>query len=214
MPSFFSVCPEANISLHHDHSILHPPLPSLTPDSASQAGENVQEPLPPEPPGLQPSPRRPQDCSSLPVSFTVRGIQRVRGTGLAERGALPRPQWLCPLSRAVILSAEALALRRAKQAQRRAQQAPLQLSKEQKELVQTLLGAHTRHVGTMFDQFVQFRVRTDRGFGLKCDPKGARGRWPEGKTSPGPQYRQAPRPGTLPRQGWRDPWDPSRSFRL
>uniref|UniRef100_A0A8C0SJ00 Nuclear receptor subfamily 1 group I member 3 n=2 Tax=Canis lupus familiaris TaxID=9615 RepID=A0A8C0SJ00_CANLF len=57
----------------------------------------------------------------------------------------------------MILSAEALALRRAKQAQRRAQQAPLQLSKEQKELVQTLLGAHTRHVGTMFDQFVQFR---------------------------------------------------------
>ncbi|XP_077743372.1 nuclear receptor subfamily 1 group I member 3 isoform X2 [Canis aureus] len=57
----------------------------------------------------------------------------------------------------MILSAEALALRRAKQAQRRAQQAPLQLSKEQKELVQTLLGAHTRHVGSMFDQFVQFR---------------------------------------------------------
>ncbi|KAM8897101.1 nuclear receptor subfamily 1 group I member 3 [Lycaon pictus] len=57
----------------------------------------------------------------------------------------------------MILSAKALALRRAKQAQRRAQQAPLQLSKEQKELVQTLLGAHTRHVGTMFDQFVQFR---------------------------------------------------------
>uniref|UniRef100_A0A8C0P0F5 Nuclear receptor subfamily 1 group I member 3 n=1 Tax=Canis lupus familiaris TaxID=9615 RepID=A0A8C0P0F5_CANLF len=57
----------------------------------------------------------------------------------------------------MILSAEALALRRAKQAQRRAQQAPLQLSKEQKELVQTLLGAHTRHVRTMFDQFVQFR---------------------------------------------------------
>ncbi|XP_062960277.1 nuclear receptor subfamily 1 group I member 3 isoform X7 [Cynocephalus volans] len=57
----------------------------------------------------------------------------------------------------MILSAEALALRRAKQAQRRAQQKPMQLSKEQKELVQTLLGAHTRHVGTMFDQFVQFR---------------------------------------------------------
>uniref|UniRef100_A0A8C6AVQ4 Nuclear receptor domain-containing protein n=1 Tax=Monodon monoceros TaxID=40151 RepID=A0A8C6AVQ4_MONMO len=29
---------------------------------------------------------------------------------------------------------------------------------EEKELVQTLLGAQTRHVGTMFDQFVQFRV--------------------------------------------------------
>ncbi|KAF5918308.1 hypothetical protein HPG69_006091 [Diceros bicornis minor] len=57
----------------------------------------------------------------------------------------------------MILSAEALALRRAKQAQRRAQQAPTQLSKEQKELVQILLGAHNRHVGTMFDQFVQFR---------------------------------------------------------
>ncbi|XP_064333989.1 nuclear receptor subfamily 1 group I member 3 isoform X2 [Camelus dromedarius] len=51
----------------------------------------------------------------------------------------------------------ALALRRARQAQRRAQQASMQLSKEQKELVQTLLGAHTRHVGPMFHQFVQFR---------------------------------------------------------
>ncbi|XP_042831691.1 nuclear receptor subfamily 1 group I member 3 isoform X1 [Panthera tigris] len=57
----------------------------------------------------------------------------------------------------MILSAEALALRRAKQAQRRAQRAPSQLSDKQKELVRTLLGAHTRHVGTMFDQFVQFR---------------------------------------------------------
>uniref|UniRef100_A0A8C3WRL1 Nuclear receptor subfamily 1 group I member 3 n=1 Tax=Catagonus wagneri TaxID=51154 RepID=A0A8C3WRL1_9CETA len=57
----------------------------------------------------------------------------------------------------MILSAEALALRRARQAQRRAQQASLQLSKEQEALVQILLGAHTRHMGTMFDQFVQFR---------------------------------------------------------
>uniref|UniRef100_A0A8C4M2Q5 Nuclear receptor subfamily 1 group I member 3 n=1 Tax=Equus asinus TaxID=9793 RepID=A0A8C4M2Q5_EQUAS len=57
----------------------------------------------------------------------------------------------------MILSSEALALRRAKQAQRRAQQAPTQLSKEQKELVQILLGAHNRHLGTMFEQFVQFR---------------------------------------------------------
>lgn len=57
----------------------------------------------------------------------------------------------------MILSAEALALRRARQAQRRAQKAPLQLSQQQKELVQTLLGAHTRHMGPMFDQFVQFR---------------------------------------------------------
>nr|XP_005909278.1 PREDICTED: nuclear receptor subfamily 1 group I member 3 isoform X5 [Bos mutus] len=57
----------------------------------------------------------------------------------------------------MILSAEALALRRARQSQRRAQQASMQLSKEQKELVRTLLGAHARHVGTMFDQFVQFR---------------------------------------------------------
>lgn len=60
----------------------------------------------------------------------------------------------------VILSAEALALRRARQAQRRAQKASLQLNQQQKELVQTLLGAHTRHVGPMFDQFVQFKVRT------------------------------------------------------
>uniref|UniRef100_A0A8D1FAM7 Nuclear receptor subfamily 1 group I member 3 n=2 Tax=Sus scrofa TaxID=9823 RepID=A0A8D1FAM7_PIG len=57
----------------------------------------------------------------------------------------------------MILSAEVLALRRARQVQRRAQQASLQLSKEQKALVQILLGAHTRHMGTMFDQFVQFR---------------------------------------------------------
>uniref|UniRef100_A0A7N5JU77 Nuclear receptor subfamily 1 group I member 3 n=1 Tax=Ailuropoda melanoleuca TaxID=9646 RepID=A0A7N5JU77_AILME len=61
------------------------------------------------------------------------------------------------MKKEMILSAEALAARRAKQAQRRAQQAPAQLSKAQQELVQTLLGAHTRHVGTMFDQFVQFR---------------------------------------------------------
>ncbi|KAI5940668.1 nuclear receptor subfamily 1 group I member 3 isoform X1 [Manis javanica] len=57
----------------------------------------------------------------------------------------------------MILSAEALALRRARQARRRAQCAPMLLSKEQKELVRTLLGAHTRHMGAMFDQFVQFR---------------------------------------------------------
>ncbi|XP_037067165.1 nuclear receptor subfamily 1 group I member 3 isoform X1 [Peromyscus leucopus] len=57
----------------------------------------------------------------------------------------------------MILSAEALALRRARQAQRRAQKASLQMSQEQKELVQTLLGAHTRHVVPMFDQFVKFR---------------------------------------------------------
>lgn len=62
----------------------------------------------------------------------------------------------------MILSAEVLALRRARQVQRRAQQASLQLSKEQKALVQILLGAHTRHMGTMFDQFVQFRVSTYR----------------------------------------------------
>ncbi|XP_077012795.1 nuclear receptor subfamily 1 group I member 3 [Tamandua tetradactyla] len=56
----------------------------------------------------------------------------------------------------MILSAEALAQRRAKRAQRRAQQAPMQLSKEQEELIQTFLKAHTRHVGTMFEQFVKF----------------------------------------------------------
>ncbi|XP_045732725.1 nuclear receptor subfamily 1 group I member 3 [Mirounga angustirostris] len=61
------------------------------------------------------------------------------------------------MKKEMILSAEALAQRRAKQAQRRAQWAPVQLSKGQQELVQTLLGAHARHVGTMFDQFVQFR---------------------------------------------------------
>lgn len=57
----------------------------------------------------------------------------------------------------MILSAEALALRRARQAQRRAQQTSIQLSKEQKELIQILLEAHTRHMGTVFDQFVNFR---------------------------------------------------------
>uniref|UniRef100_G3SN44 Nuclear receptor subfamily 1 group I member 3 n=1 Tax=Loxodonta africana TaxID=9785 RepID=G3SN44_LOXAF len=57
----------------------------------------------------------------------------------------------------VILSTEALALRRAKQAQRRAERTPVHLSKEQKKLVQILLGAHTRHIGTVFDQFVRFR---------------------------------------------------------
>nr|XP_021502799.1 nuclear receptor subfamily 1 group I member 3 isoform X2 [Meriones unguiculatus] len=57
----------------------------------------------------------------------------------------------------MILSAEALALRRARQARRRAQKASLQLSQEQKELVQTLLGAHTRHMGSTFDQFVKFK---------------------------------------------------------
>lgn len=73
----------------------------------------------------------------------------------------------------MILSAEALAQRRAKQAQRRAQWAAVQLSKGQQELVQTLLGAHARHVGTMFDQFVQFRVRLYMDFGLKGDQRGA-----------------------------------------
>ncbi|XP_023555556.1 nuclear receptor subfamily 1 group I member 3 isoform X2 [Octodon degus] len=57
----------------------------------------------------------------------------------------------------MILSPEALALRRARQAQRRAQQAAPQMSNKQKEMVQTLLEAHTRHMGTMFEQFVQFR---------------------------------------------------------
>ncbi|XP_047561253.1 nuclear receptor subfamily 1 group I member 3 isoform X3 [Lutra lutra] len=61
------------------------------------------------------------------------------------------------MKKEMILSAEALAARRAKQAQRRARQVPAQLSKEQEELVRTLLGAHSRHVGTMFNQFVQFR---------------------------------------------------------
>nr|XP_020827693.1 nuclear receptor subfamily 1 group I member 3 isoform X2 [Phascolarctos cinereus] len=57
----------------------------------------------------------------------------------------------------MILSAEVLAQRRAKQAQKRAEQEPVQLNQKQKALVQLLLGAHARHVGTIFDQFVQFR---------------------------------------------------------
>ncbi|XP_010614905.1 nuclear receptor subfamily 1 group I member 3 isoform X4 [Fukomys damarensis] len=76
---------------------------------------------------------------------------RIQGTVMAT----PTPE--STSSGEVILSAEALALRRAKQDQRRAKQAALQLSKKQKEIVQTLLEAHTRHLGTMFDQFVQFR---------------------------------------------------------
>ncbi|XP_053464159.1 nuclear receptor subfamily 1 group I member 3 isoform X5 [Nycticebus coucang] len=57
----------------------------------------------------------------------------------------------------MILSAEALALRRAKQAQRRAKQATVQLSKEQEELIQTLLGAHTRHMDSISEHFVHFK---------------------------------------------------------
>lgn len=78
----------------------------------------------------------------------------------------------------MILSAEALALRRARQAQRRAQQTSIQLSKEQKELIQILLEAHTRHMGTVFDQFVNFRV--SRIWAGKL-PKGYLGRCPEGE---------------------------------
>ncbi|KAM9003706.1 nuclear receptor subfamily 1 group I member 3 [Sarcophilus harrisii] len=60
----------------------------------------------------------------------------------------------------MVLSAEALAQRRARQAQKaqNAEQEPVQLSEKQEALVQVLLGAHARHIGTiLFDQFVQFR---------------------------------------------------------
>uniref|UniRef100_A0A6I8NGM3 Nuclear receptor subfamily 1 group I member 3 n=2 Tax=Ornithorhynchus anatinus TaxID=9258 RepID=A0A6I8NGM3_ORNAN len=57
----------------------------------------------------------------------------------------------------MILSAETLALRRARRAQQRVQRAFGQLSKEQEGLIQLLLGAHARHVVPMFLQFVQFR---------------------------------------------------------
>ncbi|XP_074044257.1 nuclear receptor subfamily 1 group I member 3 isoform X2 [Macrotis lagotis] len=58
----------------------------------------------------------------------------------------------------MILSAEALAQRRARQAQKRAEQEPVQLSEKQEALVQMLLEAHARHGGSIiFDQFVQFR---------------------------------------------------------
>lgn len=113
---------------------------------------------------LRPGASRISAKPSRPTSFTLLGTRGVPDVGLAETGALGWSQWLCHLCSpdTVILSAEALALRRAKQAQRRAQRAPSQLSDKQKELVRTLLGAHTRHVGTMFDQFVQFRVSLDR----------------------------------------------------
>nr|XP_019568498.1 PREDICTED: nuclear receptor subfamily 1 group I member 3 isoform X5 [Rhinolophus sinicus] len=61
------------------------------------------------------------------------------------------------MKKEMILSAEALAQRRARQAQRRAWQAAEQLSEEQRALVQTLLGAHSRHLGSMFHQFVLFK---------------------------------------------------------
>uniref|UniRef100_M3YSH0 Nuclear receptor subfamily 1 group I member 3 n=1 Tax=Mustela putorius furo TaxID=9669 RepID=M3YSH0_MUSPF len=120
----------------------------------------------------------------------------------------------------VILSAEALAARRAKQAQRRAQQVPAQLSKEQEELVRTLLGAHSRHVGTMFNQFVQFRVSLCMDFELKEDQKGTRGGCPEGggssvprpktedEASPEPQRPQAPRPRSPSKTGLERPLGP------
>lgn len=69
------------------------------------------------------------------------------------------------LAWAVILSAEALA-------QRRARQAAEQLSQEQRALVQTLLGARSRHLGSVFHQFVLFKVRL-RGLGLERGPQGA-----------------------------------------
>uniref|UniRef100_A0A8C2NBM6 NR LBD domain-containing protein n=1 Tax=Capra hircus TaxID=9925 RepID=A0A8C2NBM6_CAPHI len=113
----------------------------------------------PLPPGASGTPVEPKEMPGTPPSLCplcsvqgpqARGWQRdVLSAGL-KLSHIPSPG-------TVILSAEALALRRARQAQRRAQQASMQLSKEQKELVRTLLGAHSRHVGTMFDQFVQFR---------------------------------------------------------
>lgn len=96
----------------------------------------------------------------------------------------------------VILSAEALALRRARQAQRRAQKASLQLSQEQKELVQTLLGAHTRHVVPMFGQLVKFRVRTYR-ICPGCLRESAITMPSTEDRSPEPQSGQVPQPKTL-----------------
>lgn len=136
-----------------------------------------------------------------------------------DSDALCRPQQHRPSSSpgTVILSAEALAARRAKQAQRRAQQVPAQLSKEQEELVRTLLGAHSRHVGTMFNQFVQFRVSLCMDFELKEDQKGTRGGCPEGggssvprpktedEASPEPQRPQAPRPRSPSKTGLERP---------
>lgn len=151
---------EPNISLHDDPLTLHPSFlrrGALFCRRAWQDGKVAKNPL-------QPGASRISAKPSRPTSFTLLGTRGVPDVGLAETGALGWSQWLCHLCSpdTVILSAEALALRRAKQAQRRAQRAPSQLSDKQKELVRTLLGAHTRHVGTMFDQFVQFRVSLDR----------------------------------------------------
>lgn len=140
----------------------------------------LRDPLPLGPLGLQPSPRRPQECFSLPTSFITgypvpKGSQTEGEVGAGrDNDALCRPQQHHPSSSpgTVILSAEALAARRAKQAQRRARQVPAQLSKEQEELVRTLLGAHSRHVGTMFNQFVQFSVSLCMDFGLKEGTRG------------------------------------------
>ena len=136
------------------------PFPPTVQFSAtvSHGSENMfRNPLPP---GASGTPVEPKEMPGTPPSLCplcsvqgpqARGWQRdVLSAGL-KLSHIPSPG-------TVILSAEALALRRARQAQRRAQQASMQLSKEQKELVRTLLGAHSRHVGTMFDQFVQFRV--------------------------------------------------------
>lgn len=97
------------------------------------------------------------------------------------------------LAWAVILSAEALAQRRARQAQRRARQAAEQLSQEQRALVQTLLAAHSRHLGSMFHQFVLFKVRL-RGLGLERGPQ-VPGGWSKGGPCGSPRDEVGRTPG-------------------
>lgn len=161
----FSVPPEAKhlLTLYSLH-FLSLPQCTVFCCSASQVGESGQE-LPTTwrlwdfkqaSGALRNSP--PSLCPSLCRASESPGLRADR-----KRCSLLVSITLSHLSPGtVILSAEVLALRRARQVQRRAQQASLQLSKEQKALVQILLGAHTRHMGTMFDQFVQFRVSTYR----------------------------------------------------
>lgn len=129
-----------------------------------RVGKACRKPVPPGASGTPPGPRRPQELLSLSASSLGRASEGSQTGGWQSGAVLCWSQWLChiPCPSTVILSAEALALRRARQARRRAQCAPMLLSKEQKELVRTLLGAHTRHMGAMFDQFVQFRVSTHR----------------------------------------------------
>lgn len=140
--------------------------------SVPRAGETGQDPAPGASGSLPPTPFTVQSVWPSPPRAGLDSC----ATSLA---------WV------VILSAEALA-------QRRARQAAEQLSQEQKALVQMLLGAHSRHLGSMFHQFVLFKVRL-RGLGLE---RGHRvpGGWSEGRVAALEMRLDGPQePGPRPR---------------